>query len=212
MADDHDVVRQGVRTILEDSNEGWQVCAEAVNGRDAVAKARELQPDIVVMDLSMPELNGVEATRQILIVSPKTRVIMLTMHDLQQTELEIAAAGGHGYVLKSAVSRDLVDGVRTLLQGRVFFTENVRRKLQEAEPSRTGDTMYPKLPHEILTPREREVVQLLAEGKAAKEVADILKIGLTTVETHRASIMRKLDLHTVADLTRWAIRNKIIEA
>lgn len=204
VADDHEVVRRGVRTLLE-KRPGWEVCAEASNGREAVDKVWELKPDIVVMDLSMPQLNGVEATRQILRIVPDARVIILSVHDSEQLVRQIVDAGACGYVLKSAAGRELVTAVESVAQNQTYFPKDVTRILSRcASPNQQGSASP-------LTAREREILQLLAEGKSNKEVGTTLSISLSTVETHRAHIMRKLDLHTVSELVHYAIRNKIVE-
>ncbi len=209
VADDHEVVRRGVRTLLE-AHPGWKVAGEASTGREAVEMAREIEPDVVVLDLSMPELNGLEATRQILKFVPKTQVLILTMHESVQVMREVLQAGARGYVLKSDAGRHLVGAVEALHQNKTFFTSKVSQLvldgfLQSAESAES-------LPSRgRLTPREREIVQLLAEGKSNKEVGTSLGISTKTAETHRTNIMRKLDLHSISDLVRYAIRNKIVE-
>jgi DNA-binding NarL/FixJ family response regulator len=207
VADDHEVVRRGVRVLLE-AHLGWEVCAEAVDGREAVEKARQSSPDVVILDLGMPGLNGLEAARQIRKLLPNSEVLILTMHETEQVIQEVLAAGARGYVLKSDAGRDLVAAVEALCRHKTFFTssvaEMVLRKYLDGSPG--------ALPSEpsSLTPREREVVQLLAEGKGNKEVASILGISVKTAETHRTNIMRKLECHSLSDLVRYAIRNNII--
>ena len=207
IADDHEVVRRGVRVLLE-AHAGWEICAEVVDGREAVEKARKLQPDIVILDIGMPALNGFEATRLIRDASPASQVLILTMHESEQVVREVLAAGARGYVLKSDAGRDLVTAVEALLRNRTFFTSSVaevvlKRSLDGGWTDEAGDDA-------TLTRREREVLQLVAEGKASKEVANILGISVRTAETHRAHIMQKLDCHSVSDLVRYAIRNRII--
>jgi DNA-binding NarL/FixJ family response regulator len=208
IADDHEVVRQGVRTILE-GQAGWVVCGEASTGRDAVTKAVDLQPDIVVLDISMPELNGLEATRQIRRVVP-AKILILTVHESDQVVTEVLDAGAHGYVLKADAGRTLVEAIRALLERQEFLTERVhvaaarRDGPQRAAAGRRG-------PERSLTPREREVLQLLTEGKTNKEIGVVLGVTTKTAETHRAHILTKLNLHSMSELVRYAIRNRIIE-
>jgi DNA-binding NarL/FixJ family response regulator len=208
IADDHEVVRQGVRTILE-GQAGWVVCGEASTGRDAVTKAVDLQPDIVVLDISMPELNGLEATRQIRRVVP-AKILILTVHDSDQVVTEVLDAGAHGYVLKADAGRTLVEAIRALLERQEFLTERVhvaaarRAGPQRAAAGRRGA-------ERTLTPREREVLQLLTEGKTNKEIGVALGVTTKTAETHRAHILTKLNLHSMSELVRYAIRNRIIE-
>jgi DNA-binding NarL/FixJ family response regulator len=210
IVDDHEVVRRGLRVLIE-SHPGWEVCGEAVSGREAVEKAKKLTPDVVVMDLAMPELNGLEATRQILKAAPRTRVLILTMHESEQLVREVLEAGAQGYVLKSDAGRDLVAAIEALSQHKVFFTSSVARIVLEgyrkmgSQADRLGE------PTLLLSPREREIIQLLAEGKSNNEVAEVLYISAKTVETHRAHIMEKLNLHSITELVRYAIRNKIVE-
>ncbi len=206
LADDHEVVRHGIRTILE-AHPGWEICGEASTGREAVAMAKALKPAVVVLDFSMPDLNGLEATRQIRRALPKTEVLILTMHISERLVRELLAAGARGYLLKTDAGQVLVEAVEQLRQHKPYFTSKVSQLvlsgfLRPHHADHEGD-------YSRLTAREREVVQLVAEGKITKEIADRLKISVHTVETHRAKIMRKLDLHTVGELVRYAIRNEI---
>ena len=201
IADDHDVVRQGVRTVVE-AVDGWVVCGEASNGREAVALAVALRPDIVVLDLVMPELNGLEVTRRILRLV-KTSVLILTMHDTDQVLADVLSSGARGYVLKSDSKRALVKAIENVLANRPFVSTRVA-------PGAPHGAVTDTLPR--LTAREREVLQLLTEGKSNKEVAATLGISSKTVETHRARVMAKLNLHSMSDLVRYAVRNRIIEA
>jgi len=208
IADDHEVARQGIRALLE-THPGWEVCAEARDGREAVELATNSKPDIALLDIGMPNLNGLDAARQILAMSPAIKILILTMHDAEQVVREVLAAGARGFVLKSDAARDLVAAVDALQHRRTFFTTRVTQMVlngylhqeKESQPSVKG----------VLTPREREVIQLLAEGKTSKEVAVALKLSVKTAETHRTNLMRKLDLHSVADLTLYAIRNGIVQ-
>jgi DNA-binding NarL/FixJ family response regulator len=211
IADDHEIVRRGLRATLE-AEPDVELIGEASNGREAVTRVNELQPDIVVMDVGMPELNGLEATRQIRAVSPSVRVLILTVHESEQVVREVLDAGAQGYLLKSDAGRDLVHAVRALIEDKPFFTSKVARMVlqgflrrpagnEEKEPSTATQ----------LSMREREIVQLLAEGKSNKEVAQLLGISVKTAETHRTNIMRKLEMHSITDLVRYAIRNKMVE-
>ena len=208
IADDHQVVRTGLRALLE-SKTGWQVCAEAANGREAVEKAGQLKPDVAVLDIGMPLLNGVEATRQIRKLSPQTEVLILTMHDSEVLVQEVLEAGANGYILKDDADRNLVAAVDALRRHKPYLSSRV----SEAASSAVGsDGSSPgRSSRNRLTPREREILQLLAEGKSNKEVAGILGISVKTAETHRANIMLKLDFHSITELVRYAVRNKIIQ-
>ncbi|MCX6895766.1 MAG: response regulator transcription factor [Verrucomicrobia bacterium] len=201
IADDHELVRHGLRRVIEDIP-GWQICGEAVTGRQAVALARETRPHIVVMDIAMPELNGLEATRQICAAAPTAAVLILSMHESEELLRETRAAGARGYILKSDAGAALVDAVTALAAGKTFFTAGISPHARPGNPAETA----------ALTPREREVVQLAAEGRSSKEIAVTLGISVKTCETHRTNILRKLGLRSVTDLVRYAIRNKIVEA
>jgi DNA-binding NarL/FixJ family response regulator len=207
IADDHEVVRQGVRALLE-GQAGWVVCGEASTGREAVAKAVDLQPDIVVLDVSMPELNGLEATRQIRRAVP-AKVLILTVHESDQVATDVLDAGAHGYVLKSDAGRTLVEAIRALLLQQQFFTEQVRAVATRSAGRRRGPPL--RRGPGRLTPRQREVLQLLTEGKSNKEIGAALGMTTKTAETHRTQIMAKLNLHSMSELVRYAIRNRIIE-
>ncbi len=209
LADDHDVVRRGLKDMLN-AHDGWQVCGEASNGREAVSLARKLKPDVVILDLYMPELNGLEATRQIHHESPGTEILIFTMHETEQLIRDVLTAGARGYVLKSDAGRHLVSAVEALSHHKLFFTAKVSETLLDAY-------LNPVAPEEgqvfrTLTPREREIVQMLAEGKSNKEIASRLSISVKTVETHRATVMRKLDISSIVDLVHYAIRNGLVEA
>jgi len=211
VADDHQVVRTGLRALLE-SKPGWQVCAEASNGREAVEKAGELKPDVAVLDIGMPLLNGVDATRQIRKLSPQTEILILTMHDSDQLVQEVLAAGAHGYILKDDADRNLIAAVDALRRHKPYLSSRVSEAASNAaNPSEDGSAASHSSRNR-LTPREREIVQLLAEGKSNKEIAGYLGISVKTAETHRANIMLKLDFHSLADLVRYAVRNNIIQS
>jgi DNA-binding NarL/FixJ family response regulator len=211
IADDHEVVRRGLRALLE-SDPGWQICGEAANGRAAVEKSKELKPDVVVLDIAMPEMNGLEATRQILKALPRTQVLILTVHESEQLVHDVLAAGARGYVLKSDAGRDLLNAVQALSQHRPFFTSRVAEIVLDDYRKHIPPSAETGLAHSPLSSREREIVQLLAEGRSNKEVATALNISVKTAETHRAHIMAKLNLHSIGELVRYAVRNAIIEA
>jgi len=204
IADDYAVVRRGLRALLEEQPD-WQVVGEASNGRDAANLAAQLRPDVVIMDIRMPELNGLDAARMILRTVPNTRIVFFTGHQTDEMIERALQVGVRGYVLKSDAEADLISAVRALMQGRTFFTpkastvvvDRLREKEEPAQPA--------------LTTREAEVVQLLAEGKSNKEAAHILGISSRTVENHRAQIMQRLNVRSYSDLIRYAIRNGIIE-
>jgi len=186
---------------------GWQVCGEAANGREAVRLAETLKPDIVVLDLEMPELNGLQATRQIKKVLPGTEVLIYSMHETEQLIREVLAAGARGYVLKADAGRQLVEAVEALSRHKPFFTARASEALLESflkSPLGVGEAT-------LLTHREREVVQLLAEGKVNKEVAAALGISVKTVETHRAAVMHKLGINSIVELVHYAIRNHLVK-
>jgi DNA-binding NarL/FixJ family response regulator len=210
VADDHAVVRRGLRALLQ-AQPGWEVCGEAANGREAVEKVKQLKPDVVVLDIGMPELNGLEATRQILKEAPRTEVLILTMHHSEEVVCEVLRAGARGYVLKSDADTDLVTAVKALREHKPFLTSHATQVVMETYAEVCANRGEEEPARSRLTGREREVVQLLAEGKSNKEVASALGISVKTVEAHRANIMHKLDLHSVSDLVHYAIRNKIVE-
>ncbi len=209
VADDHEVVRKGLVALLQ-QQPNWEVCGEAGDGREAVEKTRELRPEVVILDIGMPSLNGLEATRQILKLNPQAKVLILTLHDSDQVVRDVLNAGARGFLLKSDAARDLVAAVEALRRDKTYFTSKVAAMVLEGylkggagpAPATTGRNR--------LTPREREIVQLLAEGKSTKEVAVVLGLSVKTAETHRSNIMRKLQLHSVSDLVLYAVRNNIV--
>lgn len=209
LADDHEIIRAGLRRVLENAPD-CEVAGEAATGREAVEMALCLKPDVIVLDIVMPELNGLEATRQIVKGFPEAEILILTVHESESVIREVLNAGARGYLLKSDASRHLLNAVESLSKHEPFFTSKVSEIVLAGFLSggAPGGSRGPKQ----LTPREREVVQLLAEGKANKEVAALLNISVKTVETHRTNIMQKLDLHSVSELVRYAIRNDIIQA
>jgi DNA-binding NarL/FixJ family response regulator len=207
LVDDHDVVRRGLRSLVE-AQVGWEVCGEAATGREAVEKAGRLKPNVVIMDITLPELNGLEATRQIRRATPETQVLILTVHESEELLAEALRAGAHACMLKSDAGRELVSAIGALTQGKPFFTSKVAGILlsrQMGGPSKRLDVVRPQL-----SAREREVIQLLAEGKSNKEVAALLNLSVKTVQTHRANITRKLNLHSLGQLIHYAIRNGIV--
>lgn len=212
VADDHEVVRHGLRVLLE-AQPGWQVCGEAITGREAVQQVKQLKPDLVVLDITMPDLNGLEALRQILKAAPRTQVLVLTVHESDEVVHRVLAAGARGYLLKSDAGRDLVAAVEALSQRKSFFTPRVAERVLEGYLKGNGkarkQTESAEAVDDSLTQREREIIQLLAEGRSTKEVATQLSISIHTAVTHRANIMRKLNIHSVSDLVRYAIRNNL---
>jgi DNA-binding NarL/FixJ family response regulator len=213
IADDHELVRKGIRMVLE-GRPGWEVVAEASNGQDAVKKVQETKPQVAILDISMPVLNGLEATRQIAKSSSETKVLILTMHEADPMIQKILEAGAQGYLLKSDASLDLVSAVEALLKNKTFFTPKVGQIVLEGylgkNPTKASDDADKGILR--LTARQRQIVQLLAEGKTSKEVAVALEISVKTAETHRANIMKRLDCHSVTELVHYAIRNGITEA
>jgi DNA-binding NarL/FixJ family response regulator len=193
---------------------GWQVVAEASDGREAVKKTQELKPQVAILDISMPLLNGLEATRQIAKVAPQTKVLILTMHEADPMIQQILQAGARGYLLKSDASLDLVSAVEALLRNKTFFTPKVGQIVLEGYLNKNPKGADEDAGNNALrlTARQRQIVQLLAEGKSSKEVAVVLDISVKTAETHRANIMRRLDCHSVTDLVHYAIRNGITQA
>ena len=210
IVDDHAVVRRGIRSLLE-SQPGWEVAGEATTGREAVEQAGRLQPDVIVMDLSLPELNGLEATRQILKESPRAEVVVLTMHHSEELAHDVLQAGARGYVLKSDADQCLVAAIESLREHKPFLTSTVTEFVLDDYLKR-GDAHERGEAHTAVTAREREIIQLLAEGKSNKEAASTLGISVKTIEAHRANLMRKLHLRSVSDLVRYAIRNNIVQA
>jgi DNA-binding NarL/FixJ family response regulator len=207
VADDHEVVRKGLCNLLQ--SRGWEVCGEAGDGRQAVEMVQQLHPDVVILDIGMPNLNGLDATRQILRNNPRQKILILTITDTDQVVRDVLQAGARGFVLKSDAARDLVAAVDAVQQDRTFFTPRVGEMVLDGYLRGGGFQSEPTIPS--LTPREREIVQLLAEGKSTKEVASVLDLSVKTAETHRSNIMRKLKLHSVGELVLYAIRNNIVQ-
>jgi DNA-binding NarL/FixJ family response regulator len=206
IVDDYEVVRRGIRTLLE-GEPGWAVCGEAGTGPAAVEAATRLKPDMVILDLTLPELHGLEVTRRILQHRPETEILVLTMHASEELIRQVLRAGAHGYLLKSDAGEQLVAAIRSLQRHQPFLTSRVTEVVLDGFLKGAADEAG-----EALTPREREVLQLVAEGRSSKSIAAGLGVTVKTIETHRASLMRKLRLRTVADLVRYAVRNGLVEA
>jgi DNA-binding NarL/FixJ family response regulator len=206
LADDHEVVRRGIRYLIQ-AHPGWEVCAEACDGKDAVEQTLRMRPDIIILDMSMPGMNGLEATRRIVERIPEQRILILTMYDSENAFREVLQAGADGVLLKSDASLDLIRAIEALEQHKTFFTERVARTLSSRFTSRSRSGEAPREP---LTSRELEVTRLLAEGKSSKEVAVALNISVKTAQTHRSNIMSKLDIHCISELVLYAARNNII--
>lgn len=211
IADDHDVMREGTRAVIE-RQPGWEVCGIAATGREAVGQAFALEPDVVVMDMSMPDLNGLDAARQIKRRLPQTEILIFTAYETHELIREVFEAGVKSFIVKSEAHHFLVDAIQSLSKHKPFFTNKVAEVLFTDMLDRSGTKPHPAQVSRRLTGREREIVQLLAEGRSNKDVAGALGISVRTVETHRASVLRKLSLDSLASLVRYAIRNKIVEA
>jgi DNA-binding NarL/FixJ family response regulator len=207
IADDHDAVRQGVKSFVE-SHEQWRVVAEASDGHEALKAIRETQPDIAILDYSLPLMNGLELTRAIKRELPHTEVLIYTMHDREDVLMALLRAGARGYILKSDTHRHLMAAIEALSMRRPYFSG----KISETLLDRFLESHTEEESTTALTPREREIVQLIAEGKINKEIGTILDISVKTVETHRAAAMHKLKLRTTAELVRYAVRNNIVQA
>src|SRR3989475_7159423 len=203
LADDHTIVRQGLRVLLQ--REGFEGVSEAANGADAVRRATEPMPDVVVLDYGMPLLNGLAAAREIMVSCPRAKLILLTMHADDRYVLEAVRLGVKGYVVKTQASTDLVRAIHEVLRGMMYLSPRVSRTLVQAYLAKS------ELPPDPLTPREREVLQLVAEGKTTKEVAEALGISVKTAESHRAHILRKLDTPNIAGIVRYAIRRGLVK-
>jgi DNA-binding NarL/FixJ family response regulator len=206
VADDHEVLRRGLREILE-CHPGWTVVGEALTGREAVEKAVNLKPEVLILDISMPELNGVETARRVRAAVPECQILILTQHNSPQLAEAALAAGAQGYLLKSDAARDLVTAVESLRQGRPFLTAKVAQMVLEGY----RQTLIQRGSADALTSREREVLQLLAEGKTNPQIAATLDISVKTAETHRARVMRKLQLRSIPDLVTYAVRNGLVQ-
>lgn len=203
LADDHVIVRQGLKALLE--REGFDVVAEASDGLETVRLARDLQPDVAVLDIGMPQLNGLDAAREVLQGSPRTKVILLTMHAEDHYVLEALRAGVTGYVLKTKAAGDLAQAIREVAGGAIYLSPGVSRAVVQAYRAKTD------LPPDPLTPRERQVLQLIAEGKRTKEIATLLGVSVKTAESHRTRLMEKLNIHETASLVRYALQRGLIQ-
>jgi two-component system, NarL family, response regulator NreC len=208
LADDHTIVRQGLRKMLEERPE-WEVVAEAGDGREAVRQAEQLKPDVAIVDVAMPLLNGIETTRQIVKRSPGTRVLVLSMHADDAYVIQILQAGATGYLLKDSADVDLIQAVTAVARGTSFFSPAIARLMLDDYVRQLADKGVTDR-YDSLSEREREIFQLIAEGKANKEIAALLSISPSTVETHRARIMEKLDLHSAAEIVLYAVRRGVI--
>jgi DNA-binding NarL/FixJ family response regulator len=210
LADDHDLMRRGIRGLLE-SEPDLEVCGEAANGREAVELTKRLQPDVIVLDLGMPELNGLDALKLIHKEVPATEVLVFSMHDSEGLVREVFAAGARGYVLKSDAARYLVDAIRSLAQHKPFFTERISEAILSSLVSSASQGGKQAVAADPLTIREHEILQLLAENKNNRDIAGTLGISVRTVETHRRSIMQKLNVNSIVELVHYAVRNRIVD-
>lgn len=213
LADDHDLIRRGVKALLE-SHPGWEVCGEANTGWEAVRKAEQLRPNIAIVDITMPELNGLEAARRIRKASSRTEILIFSMHYSDQLIRDVLDVGVRGYVVKSDSARDLIGAVEALSNHKPFFTPRATELILNNVGHRPDENraVGPESSVDRPTAREREIIQLLSEGKTTKEAAAALGISVKTAETHRANVMRKLQVHSVTGLVLYAVRNRIIEA
>lgn len=209
VADDHELVRRGIRDLLQ-VQQGWKVVGEASGGRDAVRLAKKLKPDIAILDITMPDLDGLEATRQIREEADGTHILILTMHESDQMVRRVLEAGAQGYVLKSDMAMQLVQAVKDLANGKIFLTPKVSEIVLEGFLKAGTENKQNEQAHPKPTLREREIIRLLAGGKSNKEVATELGITLRTVETHRGRIMMKMGFHSLTDLVHYAIRDKLV--
>ena len=210
LADDHDVVRRGLRVLLQE-HAGWEICGEAMSGREAVDLAREMQPDVAIIDLMMPDLNGLGVTSQIRKASERTQVLIFTMHHNETLIHGVLEAGARGYLLKTDAEQHVVTAVETLLRGQPYFSAQVSETvlegfLRSGRHAAADSAVVPRL-----TPREGEIIQLLAEGHRNKKIAQMLGISIKTVETHRTALMRKIGVRSIVELVRYAVRNNLTE-
>ena len=209
IADDHELVRRGIRGLLHAHN-NWKIVGEVKNGREAVEKAGKLKPDVIILDVGMPNLDGLEAARQIREAVPKTEILVLTMHESNQMVRRVLEAGAHGYVLKSDLAGHLLKAVKTVSKGKVYLTPKVSEIVLKEFVNAGKEAKPRESSHARPTPRETEIIRLLAEGKANGAIASELGISIRTVETHRAKIMLKLGLHSLSQLIHYAIRHNIV--
>jgi DNA-binding NarL/FixJ family response regulator len=210
LADDHPVVRQGLRSLLE-LQPGWRVAGEAANGKEAVKKVLETKPDVTILDIQMPLLNGLEAAREIIKSGSKTRILILTIHESDVVIREVLDAGARGYVLKSDAARDLVAAVEALQHNKTFFTSKVAEMVLDGYLKKVKNPTETEPAASRITPRQREILKLFAEGKTSKEVAVALGMSIRTVETHRSNILQRLNCHSLSELVRYALRNRLID-
>jgi DNA-binding NarL/FixJ family response regulator len=208
LADDHTIIRSGIKLLLEQQPD-FKVVAEASDGREAVELVAKHHPDVAVLDIGMPELNGIEATRQIASTEPPSQVVILSMHADEGYVLRALKAGARGYILKNSAEADLIRAIRSVAEGKSFFSPVISKMLLDDYVRQLRDKQVEDS-YDLLTPREREVLQLLAEGKTNKEVANILHLSVYTVDTHRGNILQKLNLHGVPELILYAVRKGII--
>ena len=204
MADDHVLVRQGLKSLLE--REGLQVVGETSDGQEVISLVEKLLPDVAIIDISMPILNGIDAARELKRVAPKTRTILLTRHDEDEYVTQALRAGAKGYVLKNQAASDLIHAIKSVCSGQVYLSPGMSSVVVDAYLSKT------ELPPDPITSRERAVLQLIAEGKSTKDIATLLGISVKTADSHRSRLMRKLDIHEVATLVRYAIRKGVVQA
>lgn len=207
IADDHEVVRQGLRAVVN-SHPSWEVCGEASDGWEAVAKAAELKPDVVALDIGMPNLNGLDAARQILRTEPRQKILFLTIYESEEVARSAMEAGARGLLLKSDAAKELLTAMETLQRNSTYFRTKASQTCMESDLR--GN--YRSQKKQVLTRRERQVIQLLAEGKSTKEVATVLDLSVKTAETHRSNIMGKLGLHSISEVVLYAVRNNIVQA
>jgi DNA-binding NarL/FixJ family response regulator len=211
IADDHEIIRQALRGLLVRRSD-WQICGEAANGREAVEAAKRLVPDVVILDVSMPELNGLEATSRIHKALPATEILVLTMHDAEDLVSQVIAAGARGYLLKSSVTAHIEAAIDALARHEPYFDSLVSQIILKAVVAGAEGGGKVEIGRDLLTAREHEIVQLLADGKSNKQIANLLGLAVGTVQSHRTAIMRKFNVGSIAALVRYAVRNRIIDA
>ncbi len=208
LVDDHAILREGIKSLLG-NQDNIEVVAEATNGREAIPRVAQFSPDVVIMDISMPLMDGLEATRQIKRTCPDTKILVLTMHDDEEYFFQLLRAGASGYVTKQSASRELISAIEATYKGESFFCPSMAKHLLSDYLRLDKTSEYPK--QEELTPREREVVKLIAEGHTNQQIANLLHRSVKTIESHRANILRKLDIHDSIELVKYAVRKKLIE-
>ena len=209
IADDDPLIRLGLRHILEEQP-NWKVVAEAQDGREAVLKAIETKPDVTILDIGMPEMNGLDACRHIVASTPKARILIVSMYETDDLVKKALAAGARGYLFKSAAARDLVSAVEAIRNNKTFFTAKVSQLVAAGYMNPKTGTGRATADDVCLTPRQREIVQMIANGKNNKEIAAILRISYRTIDTHRSNVMRRLNFHSVVELVRYAVRNHVV--